>query len=118
MLQARAAAAGALLPARSRAPADAALASLTQELADAHCKLAAQEAQLSKSRAQAEEAGGLLSSLTAELETVKAQVGTNRRGIEARVKNGQMGCNESRGASDYEELSRYVGCKEFGARDL
>lgn len=75
MLQARAAAAGALSPARSRGTADAAVASLTEELADAHRKLAAQEAQLSSSRAQAVEAGGLLGSLATELEAVKTQVG-------------------------------------------
>lgn len=74
VLQARAAAAGALSPTRSRPAADAAVASLRQQLADANRKVAGFEAQLSDSRAQAEEASSLLGALADELEAVKAQV--------------------------------------------
>lgn len=74
LLQARAAAAGALSPTRGRAATNGSVASLTQQLAAADRKAAAFEAQLSRSRAQAEETGSLVGALEAELETVKAQV--------------------------------------------
>ena len=79
LLQARAAAAGALSPSRrTGAPdgddADGVVSSLRKQLVDSERRASGLEAKLSESRAQAEEAGGLVGELAAELEAVKAQV--------------------------------------------